>query len=102
VENEENQHSFVQTSRMTINMYNESNEVCKGMLKEDIISKLIEILRKEHDEKVKENIQKQLKEFQDSKNKNFEKIQEQLNELREDFNKLQKEAKEIAKKRYMK
>jgi hypothetical protein len=42
------------------------------MLKE-LKNELIEILMKELDEKLKENIQKQLKEYQDSTNKRLEK-----------------------------
>jgi hypothetical protein len=71
-ENEENEHPLAETSRMTISMSNESNEVHKDMLKE-LKNELIEILMKELDEKLKENIQKQLKEYQDSTNKRLEK-----------------------------
>jgi hypothetical protein len=53
-------------------------------------------------EKVKQNIQSQLKEYQYTTNKKLEKTQKQLNELREDFNKPESETKETRKKRYMK
>jgi hypothetical protein len=50
---------------------------------------------------VKQNVQDELKQYQDTTNKKLEKTQKQLNELRED-NKLQSETKETIKKRYMK
>jgi esterase/lipase len=40
---------------------------------------------------VNQNVHDALKKFQDTKNKEHEKIQKQINELREDFNKIQSE-----------
>jgi hypothetical protein len=95
-ENEENEHPLAETSRAMISMCNESNEVHKDMLKEEIKTELIEILMKRT--LFKENIPKQLKDYQDSTNQKLKMTQEQLNELRKDFNKLQNESKEIMKK----
>jgi hypothetical protein len=47
---------------------------------------------------VKQNVQDALKKFQDTKNKEHEKTQEQINELREDFNKHQSETKDTIKR----
>jgi hypothetical protein len=52
-------------------------------------------------DELKENIQKQLKDYQENTDKKLEKTQKQLNEQRENFNKLQNETKEIIKKRDM-
>jgi uncharacterized protein Yka (UPF0111/DUF47 family) len=52
-------------------------------------------------EKLKENTQKQLKEYQDNRNKKLEKTRKQLNELREDLNSKMK-LKRLYKKRHMK
>jgi hypothetical protein len=43
---------------MKINISNESNEVCKVLLKEELKNKHIEILMKELQKKLEENIQK--------------------------------------------
>jgi hypothetical protein len=52
-------------------------------------------------EDLKENIQKQINEYQENIKKKLENTQKQLNELREDFNKLQNETKEIIFKKEM-
>jgi hypothetical protein len=81
VEDEEHEHPVSDSCRIMISMSNDSNEVCRDMLKE-LKNDLIEILMKELEEKLKENIQKQHKDYQYSTNKKLEKTQEQLNELR--------------------
>jgi cell division protein FtsX len=53
-------------------------------------------------ETVKQNVQNEINQYQDTTNKKFEKTQNQLNELREHFNKFQSETKDTIKKRYMK
>jgi chromosome segregation ATPase len=47
---------------------------------------------------VNQNVQDALKKFQDTKNKEHEKMQKQINELRKDFNKHQIETKDTLKK----
>jgi uncharacterized protein involved in exopolysaccharide biosynthesis len=47
---------------------------------------------------VNQNIQGILKKFQDTKNKEHKKTQEQINELREDFNKHQSETNDTIKR----
>jgi chaperonin cofactor prefoldin len=47
---------------------------------------------------VKQKVQDELKQYQDTTNKKLEKKQKQINEHREDFDKLQSETKETIKK----
>jgi esterase/lipase len=75
-------------------MSNELNGVCE-LFKVELKNGLIGIFMDKIQEKVKENIEKQLKEYQDKTNKILEKTQKQPNELRENFNKFQKGTKEI-------
>jgi hypothetical protein len=76
-------------------MSNELNGVCEELFKVELKNELIGIFMDKIQEKVKENIEKQLKEYQDKTNKILEKTQKQPNELRENFNKFQKGTKEI-------
>jgi TolA-binding protein len=48
---------------------------------------------------IKQYVQNELKQYQDTTNKKLEKTQKQLNELREDFIKLQTKTKETIKKK---
>jgi hypothetical protein len=69
VGNADNEYPKAGPCRMMINVYNELNEVCKGMLKQDLRKELIGELMEDLHEKLKDNIQKQLKEYQDGTNK---------------------------------
>jgi microcompartment protein CcmL/EutN len=66
----------------------------KGKIFEEFSEKVVEkILGMVH-----KNVQDALKKFQDTKNKEHEKIQKQIIELREDFNKHQCETKDTTKR----
>jgi chromosome condensin MukBEF complex kleisin-like MukF subunit len=66
VENEGNEYSVADPSKMMINMSNELNEGFKESLKGELKNEFKEELIEELQETLKENIQKQLKEYQDN------------------------------------
>jgi hypothetical protein len=92
VENEGNEYLVSGPRKTMISVPNELNGNLKEVLKGEVLKGEHNFL--EHNfkveimEKLKENIQKQLKEYQGKTNKVLEKTQKQLNELREDVNKL--------------
>jgi predicted nuclease with TOPRIM domain len=98
VGNEENEYPVLDPNRIRINITNELNNVHKKKsLKEEIMDELIEIRMEKLQEIVKQNIQNDLKQYQDTTNKKLKNTQKQLSELREDFNKHQSETKETIK-----
>jgi hypothetical protein len=84
---EENGYPVPDASKTKINDAKEPNEAQKNTPKEEINESLTEMLL----DMVKQNIQEALKKFQDSKNKEYEKTQEQINELIGPLNKQQSE-----------
>jgi hypothetical protein len=66
------------------------------------VSEIIEMVMEKLQDTVKQKVQDECKQYQNTTNKKLEKTQKQLNELREDFNKVQCETKETIKKRYVK
>jgi hypothetical protein len=100
---EENEYPVPDPNRMIINMTNELIDIHKKYLKEQTVDEIIEIVMKKLQEAVKQNVQDELKQYQNTTYLSLEKTQKQLNELREDFKKLQSKTKEtIKKKRAMK
>jgi hypothetical protein len=63
VEKEENEHLSVAPSRMMVSISNELNKVCEEMFKADLKKDIIEILMGVLQQKFKENIQKQVKDY---------------------------------------
>jgi esterase/lipase len=74
-----------------INYAKEPNEAHKNILKEEILQVITENFKEMLLDKVNQNIQEALKKFQDTKNKEYEKIQKQINELIGALNKHQSE-----------
>jgi hypothetical protein len=58
----------------------------KKTLKEEILEENTEKFMKMIPDMVNQNVQNELKKFQDTKNKEHEMTERQINELREDFN----------------
>jgi hypothetical protein len=83
---------------MLTNITNELSKAHKKFLKEEIMNEHVEIFMEKQQEMVKQNVQDEFKEYQDTTNKKLEKTLQQLNELIEDFNKHQSETKETKKK----
>jgi uncharacterized protein Yka (UPF0111/DUF47 family) len=65
----------------------EPNEAYKNTLKEEITENFMEMLQ----DKVNQNMQEAFKKFQDNKNKEYEKTQQQISELIEAPNKYKSE-----------
>jgi hypothetical protein len=72
VRNEENENPVPDPNRVMINVTNEHNDVHKELLKVEIENEVIEILMEKLQVKVKENIENQLRDYQDNTNKNCE------------------------------
>jgi hypothetical protein len=81
-----------------INISNESSDIQKKSLKEQIMEEITEKLMEKILETVNQKVQVALRKFQGTTNKELEKTQKQINELREDFNKHQSETKDTIKK----
>jgi hypothetical protein len=81
-------------NKAMINVTMDSSYAHKKTLKEEIpkmfMKKVLDV--------VNQNVKNALKKFQDTKNKEHEKIQKQINKLREDFIKYQSETKDTIKK----
>jgi rRNA-processing protein FCF1 len=63
-------------------MTNELNDVHKNSLKEEIMNELIEILMAKLHVMVKQNVQDELKQYQEFTNKKIETTQKKLNDFR--------------------
>jgi hypothetical protein len=72
VRNEENENPVPDPNRLMINVTNEHNDAHKELLKVEIENEVIEILMEKLQVKVKENIENQLRDYQDNTNKNCE------------------------------
>jgi endo-alpha-1,4-polygalactosaminidase (GH114 family) len=69
------------TPTKQINDANECNDAHKNTLKEEILQVITENFKGMLLDMVNQNIQEALKKFQDTRNKEYEKMQQQINEL---------------------
>jgi hypothetical protein len=77
--NEENRYPGPDSNKTKINYTNEPNEAHKNTLKEEILQVINENFIEMIPDMVNQNVHKALKKFQDNKNKEYEKTQEQIN-----------------------
>jgi hypothetical protein len=89
--NEENGDPVLDSNKTKINDMKEPNDVQKNTLKEDILKVITENFMETILDMVKQNVQEALKKFQDTKNKEYEKTQEQINDIIGALNKHQSE-----------
>jgi hypothetical protein len=89
--NEENGYPVLDSNKTKINDMKEPNDVQKNTLKEDILKVITENFMETILDMVKQNVQEALKKFQDTKNKEYEKTQEQINDIIGALNKHQSE-----------
>jgi polyhydroxyalkanoate synthesis regulator phasin len=89
--NEENRNSDPDSSKTKRNYTKEPNEAHKNMLKEEILQVINENFIEMLLNMANKNIQDALKKFQDKKNKEYEKTQEQINEIIGGLNKQKSE-----------
>jgi hypothetical protein len=78
--NEENRCPDQDFKKMKINYAKEPNEAQKNTLKEEILQVVNENIIEMILDMVNQNVQETLKKFQDNKNREFEKAQEQIKE----------------------
>jgi uncharacterized protein YecA (UPF0149 family) len=78
--NEENKCPDPDSNKMKINYAEEHNKAQKKNLKEEILQVINENFIEMTLDMVNQNVQETLKKFQDNKNKEFEKAQEQIKE----------------------
>jgi hypothetical protein len=78
--NEENRYSDPDSNKMKINYAKEPNEAHKNILKEEILQVINENFIEMILDMVNQNVQETLKKFQDNKNREFEKAQEEIKE----------------------
>jgi hypothetical protein len=102
VGNEENEYPVPDSDRMMLILNNKWNDIHKKISQRGNYEWNHWDSHREATSTVKQKVQDELKEYQDTTNKKLEKTQKQLSELREDFDKLQSERTETIKKRYMK
>jgi formiminotetrahydrofolate cyclodeaminase len=79
--NEENGYPVPDSNKIKINDTKAPNDIQKNSLKEKILQVITENYMEMLLDLVNQNIQEALKKFQDTKNKEYEKIQKQINEL---------------------
>jgi hypothetical protein len=96
--NEENRYSDPDSKKTKINYAKEPNEAHKNSLKEEILQVINENFVEMILDMVNQNIQEMLKKFQDSKNREFEKAQEQIKETIEALYKYQSETNNMINK----
>jgi chromosome segregation ATPase len=104
--NEEIRYPDPDSNKMKINYANEPNEAHKNILKEEILQVLNENFIEMILDMVNQNIQETLKKFQNNKNREFDKAQEQIKEtiealykhLSETENMINKEINELRSK----
>jgi NAD(P)H-dependent FMN reductase len=84
---------------MKINYAKEPNKAQKNILKREILQAINENFIEMILDMVNQNVQEILKKFQDNKNREFEKEQEQIKETIEALYKYQSETKNTLKKR---
>jgi hypothetical protein len=78
--NEEKRYSDPDSNKTKINYAKEPNEAHKNTLKEEILQVINENFIEMILDRVNQNVQETLKKFQDNKNREFEKAQEQIKE----------------------
>jgi exonuclease VII large subunit len=96
--NEENRCPDPYSNKTKINYAKEPNEAHKNSLKEEILQVINENFIETILDMVNQNVQETLKKFQDNKNREFEKAQEQIKETREALYKFQSETKNTINK----
>jgi hypothetical protein len=79
------------SNKIQINDTKEPNSVHKNKLKQEILQVITENFIEMILDRVNQNIQEALKKYQDTKTKEYEKIQKQINELIGALNKHQSE-----------
>jgi hypothetical protein len=89
VGNEENGYPVLESTKTKINDIKEPNDVHKNILKEEIQQMIPKNFMEMILDMIYQNMQEELKKFQDTKNKEYEETQKQINELIEALNKLQ-------------
>jgi hypothetical protein len=88
----------IQTATKKRNYTKEPNEAHKNTLKEEIMQAINENFIEMILDMVNQNVQETLKKFQDNKNREFEKAQEQIKETIEALHKHQSETKNMINK----
>jgi hypothetical protein len=96
--NEENRYSDPDSNKMKINYAKEPNETHKNNLKEEILQIINENFIEMILDMVNQHVQETLKKFQDNKNREFEKAQEEIKETIEALYKHQSETKNTINK----
>jgi glutamyl-tRNA reductase len=81
VGNEENRYPVPDPNKTIINNTKEPSDAHKNILKEEISQEITENFMEKIQDMVNQNVQNALKKFQDTKNKEYEKLQKQINEL---------------------
>jgi hypothetical protein len=79
--NEENRYPVSDSNKTKIDYPKEPNKAHKNTLEEEILQEITEHFMELLLDKVKKNVQEELKKFQDNKNKEYEKTQKQICEL---------------------
>jgi hypothetical protein len=79
--NEENGYPDPDSNKTKVNYTKEPNKAHKNTLKEEILQVINENFIEMLLDMVNQNVQKALKKFQEDKNKEYEKIQNQINEI---------------------
>jgi hypothetical protein len=93
--NEENRCPDPDSNKTKINYAKEPNEAQKNTLKEEILQVINENFIEMILDMVSQNVQEAFKKFQDNKNREFEKAQEQIKETIEALYKHQSETKNM-------
>jgi uncharacterized phage infection (PIP) family protein YhgE len=96
--NEENRYSDPDSNKMDIKYAKEPNKAHKNNIKEDILQVLNENFIEMVLDMVNQTVQETLKKFQDNKNREFEKAQEEIKETIEALYKHQSETKNTINK----
>jgi PHP family Zn ribbon phosphoesterase len=96
--NDENRYPDPDSNKTKINYTKEPNEAHKNNMKEEILQVINENFIEMILDMVKKNVQETLKKFQDHKNREFEKAQEQIKETIEALYKHQSETKNMINK----
>jgi hypothetical protein len=96
--NEENRYSDPDSNKREINYAKKHNEAHKNNLKEEILQVINENFTEIILDTVKQNVHETLKKFQDNKNREFEKAQEERKETIEVLYKHQSETKNMNNK----
>jgi hypothetical protein len=96
--NEENRYPDPDSNKMKINYAKEPKEAHKNTLKEEILQVINENFTEMILDMVNQNVRETLKKFQDTKNREIEKAQEQIKKTIEELYKHQSETKNMINK----